>query len=584
MIAEVIYYSIRFVCVDMLRTTCQLPLFIVCIAAQYLYAGGPCIVTVDTGAASGEWNNYSLAVVADLQCEDMIDARDLERLAEEPYYKVQNAEGFRSDTGTARFFDDSGQLRSLRFWTVSSPEVYAEFVEFLLEQRGSTARVTGSETQKCITVPSPPAVVGEPHISWVDVFVSYSNGVILLGSSNAVFSFDAAALSKLLKQHPNKDWQFHLIPDAVPNGVREAFLRQTLLQAGVGLQRRDNEATEDYAKRRLLIEGLEIITRSSLLDLERLSASTAWPRENRPFQCRVEIHAKKDTALAADLSSLRTNRETIRLIPRTESIGRISICVSIPERFQKPLNTFLLGIQEELPDLVQLLGAVTKRQIEAVAELHETDEGVPVLSGGVRLNGKCPAEESVARAAKADLTSAGIIHRILTPEYDEKWLPSQQLALTLTDSILRFAISKNIVPPNNDQVKFSDGSRDSGQLLQLHLDLATWVTRTNDSEASTLITGFESAFQRWLVFRRSGEFLKMRNREHLVGTNFRSLTRNSTSEGDWKLNLSVRSSSDAVTFNCEVGRDLHRLVVAHQLAARAEINRLRNVTSTKGQD
>ena len=559
---------------------CLLWLALPCSGERQLDAGEPCMVTVDTGASSAEWNKYALAVVADLECADLMNPSDLERLTEDPYYRVNNAEGFRGDTGTARFFDATGQLRSLRFWTVSSPEVFTEFIEFLLEKRGDTAQVSGTNLQKRITVPPPPVVAGKPHTTWVDVFVSYSNGLIALGGSDAIFSFDSAALSTLLQQHEGKDWQLHLLPGAVPEEVRNAFLTEVLLQTGVGLQRRDNEATDDYSTRRLLIEASAITLRSSLLDLKRLSAWTSWPKDNQPFKSRVEILAKPDTLLSTAFKSLSKNPPTIELSPGTTTVGSIALHISIPDRLQIPLNAFLEGLQTERPELSQLLTAVSNGQIEAVAELHEPEEGVPVFSGGIRLNDTYPTDEIVARAIGANIDSASTIFRTLETGYAGKSFQSQHLALRMNDGILRFAISRNGVPVTDDQVKFRAGTGNSGQLIQLNFDFARWAARAKDSEVSLFIAELESAFQRWQVFQTTGEYLSMRHREHLVGNGFRSLAGKITRDGEWKINLSVRSSTDSVTLNCEVGRDLHRFALAHHLAARAEASRLRKPISS----
>lgn len=188
----------------------------------------------------------------------------------------------------------------------------------------------------------------------------------------------------------------------VPAELKRVFWSAVEAQAGVILQRFDNEAEGDYSLRRVMSEGRLEILRAIMFDVDRARLSLVLPKvESDPITARLSVSARDNSLLAATLAELGRNPSQLRVLQDDESALVIASSVSLPD-FLKPFGSAFvnsLGMKlrqatSELPSadflidgmMEPLTATMTNGRMDTAFCLRGTVESGLVPCAGLRLD------------------------------------------------------------------------------------------------------------------------------------------------------------------------------------------------------
>lgn len=299
----------------------------------------PLLVTVEADLAY--WAEQRLTAISQFECSDQLHSVQLNGLTVKPSYTIRNKEGFAGKTGIIYGLTEAQQLAKFRFWTVSGPDVFREFLGTLMEARGEGASMEGSEFQKVIRVAQQPAVPGQPTYTWHDLYVSYFDGIIYLGGSEATLHFqDSSVLQNVLAQANGNDEFLWAGLKHVPAGIRQQFLTILSAHLGVQMQRADSESETAFQDRHDAAEAMQEAVRSLLFDINEITAWMSYPASGNPMKAGFRIHAKPDSAFSRLMRSTRASSTVPR--PHVDHpIVRLDICflaTGVFEKLAKPIS------------------------------------------------------------------------------------------------------------------------------------------------------------------------------------------------------------------------------------------------------
>ena len=187
----------------------------------------------------------------------------------------------------------------------------------------------------------------------------------------------------------------------VPAELKRVFWSAVESQAGVFLQRFDNEAEGDYSLRRVLSEGRLEILRAIMFDVDRARFSLVLPKvESDPITARLNVSARDNSLLAATLAELGRNPSQLKVLQDDESALVIASSLSQPD-FLKPFGSAFvnsLGMKlrqatSELPSadflidgmMEPLTATMTSGRMDSAFCLRGTVESGLVPCAGLRL-------------------------------------------------------------------------------------------------------------------------------------------------------------------------------------------------------
>ena len=187
----------------------------------------------------------------------------------------------------------------------------------------------------------------------------------------------------------------------VPAELKRVFWSAVESQAGVFLQRFDNEAEGDYSLRRVMSEGRLEILRAIMFDVDRARFSLVLPKtESDPIILRLNVSARDNSLLAATLAELGRNPSQLNVLQDEESALVIVSSLSLPD-FLKPFGSAFvnsLGMKlrqatSELPSadflidgmMEPLTATMTSGRMDSAFCLRGTVESGLVPCAGLRL-------------------------------------------------------------------------------------------------------------------------------------------------------------------------------------------------------
>ena len=125
----------------------------------------------------------------------------------------------------------------------------------------------------------------------------------------------------------------------VPTELKRVFWSAVESQAGVFLQRFDNEAEGDYSLRRAMSEGRLEILRAIMFDVDRARFSLVLPKgDSDAITARLKVSARDNSLLAATLSELGRNPSQLKVLQDDESALVVASSLSLPD-FLKPFGS-----------------------------------------------------------------------------------------------------------------------------------------------------------------------------------------------------------------------------------------------------
>ena len=503
--------------------------------------------------------------VATFDCMEQLSPLQASIFEDNSYYQISNPEGFDTRTGLV-YFLDSSKLRRSRFWTVSGPEVFHDFLEFLTDVRGSGAKVEGDEFRKKISVSPVKPEPGKPHLTWHDIYVLYEDGVIFIGNSEIWNLKGAQRLQAIVKKSKGKDWYVWAGTKHVPKTARNVFMSALGLRAGVQMQRRDDEDDATFLSRRRFHESYLEAVRSVVFDLDEISAWTVHPQSNEPFRGHLSFIARPNTQLSQSLRTIRIASKVSG--PATKlPIGEARACFQIPEEFrplfQQSVKDFL-GDRELANSLVRSI--IQSGEIDVQAAVGVTEKGFPVVQAVLQLSEATSLRE-VADEAGLPFGPERELHVRRESPVFFRFL--NEVSLQSFGQTIQLAMSKSggmdvLVETSTDE----SGLR-TASVVDVELDFGK-VRKWPDNELATeFVRDLEHTYHRAKLLSRLSRVPSMAERVSNGEDFFHSIAEKIFLNGDWRVRLNLQVDGTGVSISTTVGREAYYWYVVRKLLAHA---------------
>ena len=411
-----------------------------------------------------------------------------------PYYRISNPEGFPNRTGLVYSIGASGALRTSRFWTVAGPDVFEDFVEFLVDARGEGAVIEGDEFRRKIWVKPSKPEPRKPHISWSNLYVMYDDGIIYLGSTSDVLRLTTGQiLHATIKQAKTKDWYLWASTQDIPTATSNDFMTAVGMQSKVQLQRRDAEEDADFKARYALYSSHIEALRTTLFDIDEVVAWTNFPDDGEPFEAHLKINAKANSPLLTPLKKL-PSLSTLTPTPSPDSIGKAVAYFHIQTEFRALCEWYLMQLSGNQEPLTSVLRSVINKGKIALTASVGVDGESTVASGSMEvpddLNLKMLADQ-----LELDFNSENGFNIVRSNADLFKFFNFAYLK-QLEDT-LRFCFSNQFSATEaNEPAKPAESTMPSQSLVSIHLDFEKIINWPNPVLASQFIEDPERSYQR----------------------------------------------------------------------------------------
>lgn len=506
-----------------------------------------------------------LNAVSEFDCLDKLEPIQTLYFKDNSYYQISNPEDFDSKTGLV-YFLSSSNLKRGRFWTVSGPEVFHDFLDFLKDARGSGVVVEGDEFRKKLTVPSTKPQPGVPHITWQDLYVTYDDGVIYLGNSEIWGLKGAARLKAVVKQSVGKDWFLWASTKHVPATARNVFMSALGLRAGVQMQRRDEEDEATFTSRRAFHVSYMEAMRSIVFDLDEIIAWTEFPKSDEPFRAFLRFDARQNSQLSQSLRKVRIVSRAKETKPKMQ-IGTATACFRVPEEFRPLCERYLSHHLGDWQPANALMRSVLRNgDVDLRASVGVTKEDVPVVLGMVRL------DESV-RLRDIGLEAGLSIGPKETLRVERK-LPQllrffNDVSLKQFGATIQFAMSNSdvvdtLIQPHPDETAYRYTS-----IVDVNLDLGKIRDWPDIDLATEFVRDLEQSYQRAKLLSRLGRAPFMAERVLNGEDFFHSVSEKVLQEGDWRILFKLQADGTSATVSATVGREAYYWYIVRELLAQA---------------
>ena len=505
--------------------------------------------------------------------EEMHDAQR-QALESAEFYEINNPDDFVTRTGLVYAMGDAGSLHKARFWTASGPEVYEEFVQFLIRIRGTGVTVEGETHQKRISVsPQESEVASDKKTVSVktrhaDVYIDYRDGVIFLSESPEVFRFTVSEKFKsVMSLGAGKDWFLWADPTEVPQELRLSLLRTIEHHAGFALQQRNGELKSAYAGRRLIADVYFRSIRSLFLEVTEVTSWLSYPSEGQPFKFHLRVNTSETSATGKLLQEFPSSSKLDWLNDETR-IANIRLCFRIPEELKPLCSALVSEIPLENNFLKALLNShITEGQFDVLGMVGADDTDRLVLNGVSRSGSGISFVDRVPDSA-----------REVDGEYTQIPMPAVQAFLPLTEPHFLWLRQTRELIEVSLRAANGDPSFPFGQLKQaglnripavdIEFDLSK-VREFNDSDAvHQVFTELERACHLQTALASFPE--PIRNRYHnQMAKQFRPLLNKVRSGGDWKCTLRTTIDASGIAMSVSAGLDAFQFAACRKYLGEA---------------
>ena len=362
--------------------------------------------------------------------------------------------------------------------------------------------------------------------------------------------------------------------DAIPKDIRKRLFVEVETQTGVKLQRGDQEEVETYALRRTISKLTLHCARALFDDVETITGWPEWPVADSPYRAKLAIQVRPESPSARIFGSLGPKVPNLRFKESNTRMGTIEFNVSLHDEIKPVLHEIASSIVgEHLPLLVLLGPTLDRGDLAAVAEINETPEQFPQLSGAMSVVPVAGSEERLCSAIGGTLTPEGSVFRAFHCQFLGQSYGTQSLSFHGRDNSIEFTASNQTIPFNEGPFAVNGSEEQQGvnDLMRLRLDFGKWAGRPGDSGICNFIRQLESSFERYLIKKADGNTLQSVGSEFETEVSFKSFASKLDDGGDWRLNATARSTETTFVVECEVGRDLHRFSIARELIATATV-------------
>jgi hypothetical protein len=396
----------------------------------------------------------------------------------------------------------------------------------------------------------------------------------------------------------------------VPEEFKRIFWSAVESQAGVFLQRFDNEEEGDYSLRRVMSEGRLEILRAIMFDVDRARFSLVLPKvATDPITARLNVSARDSSLLAATLAELGRNPSQLNVLHDDESALVVASSLSLPD-FLKPFGAAFvdsLGMKlrqatSELPAadflidgmMEPLTATMTSGRMDSAFCLRGTVESGLVPCAGLRLEN---AESFLSSLQTFLQVIEGSDHlhvstdkigefELMSLHVDDAWIPIAgqtiplQVNVCATGSwVWMTAGGEQSVEMLRDLVHNSESNvAANGQAVPLliRFRLNQWLGEGTDS-LSRIPQQALMAFERWLSQATRPKMSISINGSSVPaeagvdGPEFTSYAAKSLHPENSEFELRVRSADREVVVDVRAGMDLIRFAVAQFLHSQSQM-------------
>ncbi|MFK7822035.1 MAG: hypothetical protein AB8G99_25275 [Planctomycetaceae bacterium] len=539
------------------------------------------LVIVDSGHTF-EWRKYHAAIFHEFGVvEDWRERASFEQWEKPPWFVLANRDGFQSQRAYTYRIIGTGDVVRTGLLTASGEDVFdkliADDVALRNKEYGSVgeATVTGSRYQKLLTSPSKTYIGDNGHkviSKRNDLYIAYSDGIMAMGAAKArAFEFPFKAAKRLLRPAEGKTWCLIYRPQVVPPELRGQFLGRVESATGVRLQRADDEPNASYSLRRVISQGYLEILRSGIMDIEQAVIWTKWPRNKTdPFRGRVRVEIRPKTRLSKLASKLRLNAP-IKSVASESDIGYVNLNVGLPNEIRTILRAYVSSFFSTGTEMSGALRKTIENEtLSGSLRLRETSDGHPLLVGAVQL-AETPNDvsELTELLEQSAVTDNGLVSGETAFSVFEQSFDARKFGIGAADEEMRVAISSGESDPPYDQSAglLEQGREKNQPLVEVFVDLKSWLKREEDSAARKLLRRLETVWLRYGAISHHKRNMAKRKRnlrpsvrffeDPFAFRNYDSLVGRGNLDGDWTFKATLKASASSITVDWQVGRDLH---------------------------
>lgn len=503
-----------------------------------------------------------LTAISQFECSDQLHSVQLNGLTVKPSYTIRNREGFSGKTGIIYCLTGAQQLAKCRFWTVSGPDVFREFLGTLMEARGEGASMDGGEFQKVIRVAQQPAVPGQPTYTWQDAYVSYFDGVIYLGGSDAALHFeDSSVLSNVLAQAKGNDEFLWAGLKHVPEATRQQFMTVLSGHLGVQMQRADAEGEAEFRERRDAAVALREIVRSLLFDINELTAWMSYPTNDAPMKAGFRIQAKKDSAFDQLMRSTRTS-SSVPMSHVDRALARMDVCCLVPSAFEPFAKETLHRLSQSvgLPEPAIETESGWKLDLSLTFGAYAE---APFLSAAAFCPDSRINAESVQSRLNSQLAQLSTKHGSPVTEVVQRFSP---VAARVDHNCLHVELGP--APAAQTSQETPEGS--ASPFFQLEADLGKLRDLSDPKTHGSRFTPFFDLYRLAMIWMLLPEGMEqIVDERDLAKRKGKPIVDRVLEGGDWSVKAVGTTDGGMTVVTATVGRDFYYLYLAETLVAEA---------------
>jgi hypothetical protein len=480
-------------------------------------------------------------------------------------------------TGEAKYIRSDGEMSKIKFRTVAGRVDYEKWVLREIERRGEGVQVSGNDTQSLIQVQAPKSVSGQVTTSWMDLYVAYEDGVMVIGHTKEVHAFPISMLRADIAEAREKAWYARFRPEALPEALRHELLDQFARAAGVNAQGRDGEPLSDVATRRSLYDESVHLLSGVLFDIEECVAWLDTPLPSGAVRGRAFVKAADESRLAGMIAGLRMHRTERDLQRREQDVASLSISAGVPDSCRELLIRALdvAGLPRDGWGSV-LRSQIRSGEIELQGVLTETADGAPLIEGAMLAKDLPPGASDLASLLIGQLRGDGSVAVQASPEPGGARLGPQQIVWKREDDWLTFWMSQTLTYDSVDESFAQSRDEPEGPGVRtfgyIACDLGPWADRSEETASSRFLAAIEEATEWALMTHGVDEailqFIGL-NRER---SDFRSFVSQIRSGGDWSFELTARSDTRSLSADFVLGKELKELIDARRMTAAVLLN------------
>lgn len=232
--------------------------------------------------------------------------------------------------GHADFFMQNNTRCRVLFASIPSDECLEDFWEAEQSVRPNS-EFHGELGQRRLKTPGGTVVKGDLVLesTFADICYCYDAKTLLVGG-NQVFELSPSQIDLNSEFAKTTDWGSIFFPRRIPQSVRQRWILETVVKAGVASQVRDMEEANDssHGSRSALWAVREYVIKAFASDTRDFRVSIQMPRLTKPYQVKLAWRAEPESQLSEVFASLKL-RSSVRLQNGDPPLGEGAINIAV---------------------------------------------------------------------------------------------------------------------------------------------------------------------------------------------------------------------------------------------------------------